>query len=175
MKSQTYQQFMKNMEQIIELLDDTESPNFNSGIVVDPNPVYVKFTYLSYFLSITEETDENVECISSKMLTVVSNDVAKLKAKGALDSIPKNKLTLLINYAMRNVYLARNYSAGPVSKRHLYMGNKSPVNLWEDGDLDELTYSLLRTLRRSSAATRPWKKFSMQSKLVFLFAIFIQL
>lgn len=44
----------------------------------------------------------------------MSDDVAKLKAKQALDSIPKNKLTLLINYAMRNVYLARNYSAGPV-------------------------------------------------------------
>lgn len=31
LRSQTYQQFMRNMEQIIELLDDTESPNFESG------------------------------------------------------------------------------------------------------------------------------------------------
>jgi len=45
----------------------------------------------------------------------MSTDVAKLKAKHGLDSIPKNKLTLLINYAMRNVYLARNYFAGPVN------------------------------------------------------------
>lgn len=50
------------------------------------------------------------------MLNTMSNDVAKLKAKHVLDLIPKNKLTLLINYAMRNVYLAKNYSAGPVSK-----------------------------------------------------------
>ncbi|XP_068142323.1 nipped-B protein isoform X2 [Drosophila tropicalis] len=88
-RSQTYQQFMRNMEQIIELLDDTESPNFDS-----------------------EDVDENIECISPKLLNIMSNDVAKLKAKEALDSIPKNKLTLLINYAMRNVYLARNYFAG---------------------------------------------------------------
>lgn len=45
----------------------------------------------------------------------MSNDVAKLKAKNVLDIIPKNKLTLLINYAIRNIYLAKNYSAGPVS------------------------------------------------------------
>ncbi|XP_013107100.2 nipped-B protein isoform X1 [Stomoxys calcitrans] len=89
-RSQTYQQFMRYMDQIIELLDDTESPNFES-----------------------DEVDENIECISSKMLNAMSNDVAKLKAKNALDLIPKNKLTLLINYAMRNVYLAKNYSCGP--------------------------------------------------------------
>ncbi|KAL9926619.1 nipped-B cohesin loading factor isoform 2-T4 [Glossina fuscipes fuscipes] len=90
LRSQTYQQFMRNMEQIIELLDDTESPNFES-----------------------DDIDENIECISSKMLNTMSNDVAKLKAKNVLDLIPKNKLTLLINYAMRNIYLAKNYSAGP--------------------------------------------------------------
>lgn len=67
-----------------------------------------------YFYIITEDVDENIECISPKLLNTMSDDVAKLKAKQALDSIPKNKLTLLINYAMRNVYLARNYSAGPV-------------------------------------------------------------
>ncbi|KAM7351654.1 nipped-B cohesin loading factor isoform 2-T2 [Cochliomyia hominivorax] len=89
-RSQTYQQFMRNMEQIIELFDDTDSPNFES-----------------------DDVDENIECISAKMLNTMSNDVAKLKAKQVLDLIPKNKLTLLINYAMRNVYLAKNYSAGP--------------------------------------------------------------
>lgn len=90
MKSQSYQQFMKNMDIIIEQLDDTEQPNFNS-----------------------DDVDGSVECIPSKMLTVMGNDVAKLKARAALDTIPKNKLTLLINYAMRNVYLAKNYAAGP--------------------------------------------------------------
>jgi len=64
---------------------------------------------------IAEDVDETIECISSKLLNSMSTDVAKLKAKQALDSIPKNKLTLLINYAMRNVYLARNYFAGTVN------------------------------------------------------------
>ncbi|XP_043066416.1 nipped-B protein isoform X3 [Drosophila bipectinata] len=95
-RSQTYQQFMRNMEQIIEILDDTESPNFDS-----------------------EDVDENIECISPKLLNSMSTDVAKLKAKQALDSVPKNKLTLLINYAMRNIYLARNYFAGPDDEEQL--------------------------------------------------------
>ncbi|XP_054741971.1 nipped-B protein isoform X1 [Anastrepha obliqua] len=90
LRSQTYQQFMRNLEQIIETLDDTEIPNFD-----------------------TDEVDENIECISSRMLNIMSNDIAKLKAKYVLDVIPKNKLALLVNYAMRNVYLAKNYSAGP--------------------------------------------------------------
>lgn len=64
---------------------------------------------------LSEDVDESIECISAKMLNIMSNDVAKLKAKNVLDLMPKNKLTLLINYAMRNVYLAKNYSAGPVS------------------------------------------------------------
>ncbi|KAH8252070.1 hypothetical protein KR032_009299, partial [Drosophila birchii] len=95
-RSQTYQQFIRNMEQIIEILDDTESPNFDS-----------------------EDVDENIECISPKLLNIMSTDVAKLKAKQALDTIPKNKLTLLINYAMRNVYLARNYFAGPEDEEEI--------------------------------------------------------
>ncbi|XP_036224403.2 nipped-B protein isoform X1 [Bactrocera oleae] len=90
LRSQTYQQFMRNLEQIIETLDDTEVPNFD-----------------------TDDVDENIECISSRMLNIMSNDIAKLKAKYVLDVIPKNKLALLVNYAMRNVYLAKNYSAGP--------------------------------------------------------------
>ncbi|XP_052842596.1 nipped-B protein isoform X3 [Drosophila gunungcola] len=95
-RSQTYQQFLRNMDQIIEILDDSESPNFES-----------------------EDVDENIECISPKLLNTMSIDVAKLKAKHALDSIPKNKLTLLINYAMRNVYLARNYFAGPEDEEEI--------------------------------------------------------
>lgn len=68
------------------------------------------------FCIFVDDVDENIECISSKMLNTMSKDVAKLKAKNVLDLIPKNKLTLLINYAMRNVYLSKNYSAGPVSE-----------------------------------------------------------
>lgn len=49
------------------------------------------------------------------MLTQLSNDVAKLKAKGVVDLISKNKLTFLINFAMRNVEVSKNLSAGPVS------------------------------------------------------------
>lgn len=45
----------------------------------------------------------------------LTSDIAKLKAKGSIDAINKNKLTLLINFAMRNVDVAKNYSAGPVS------------------------------------------------------------
>lgn len=52
------------------------------------------------------------------MLTQLTNDVAKLKAKGAIDFLPKNELTLLINFAMRNIDIARNLSAGPVSLSH---------------------------------------------------------
>lgn len=81
--------------------------------------VCTKFLKKNYYLKeniFLDDVDENIECISAKMLNTMSNDVAKLKAKHVLDLIPKNKLTLLINYAMRNVYLAKNYSAGPVSK-----------------------------------------------------------
>lgn len=47
------------------------------------------------------------------MLAQLSTDVAKLKARGAVDSISKNKLTLLINFAMRNIDVSKNLSAGP--------------------------------------------------------------
>lgn len=53
------------------------------------------------------------------MLTQLTNDVAKLKGKGAIDFLPKNELTLLINFAMRNIDIARNLSAGPVSRFRL--------------------------------------------------------
>lgn len=46
--------------------------------------------------------------------------MAKLKAKGAVDVLNKNKLTLLINFAMRNVDVAKNLSAGPVSIRFAF-------------------------------------------------------
>lgn len=41
--------------------------------------------------------------------------MAKLKAKGGMDALNKSKLTLLINFAMRNVDVSKNLSAGPVS------------------------------------------------------------
>lgn len=90
MKSQTYQQLMKNMDHELQRLEETEQPNSIDDI--------------DYFS----------DCIPSKILTQLTNDVAKLKAKGAVNQIPKNKLTLLINFAMRNVDVAKNFSAGPV-------------------------------------------------------------
>lgn len=62
-----------------------------------------------------DDIDYYSDCIPSKSLTQLSNDVAKLKAKGVVDVINKNQLTLLINLAMRNVDIAGNLSAGPVS------------------------------------------------------------
>lgn len=59
---------------------------------------------------------EYCDCIPSKILNQLSNDVAKLKAKGVVDQISQNKLTLLINFAMRNIDVAKNCSAGPVRK-----------------------------------------------------------
>lgn len=55
------------------------------------------------------------DCIPKKVLNQLSSDVAKLKAKGGIDTVNKSKLTLLINLAMRNVDLAKNLQAGPVS------------------------------------------------------------
>lgn len=62
-----------------------------------------------------DDIDIYNDCISTKMLNQLSNDVAKLKAKGVVDLISKNKLTFLINFAMRNVDVAKNLSGGPVS------------------------------------------------------------
>lgn len=59
--------------------------------------------------------DYQSDCISKKTLTQLSSDVAKLKAKGGVEALNKNKLTLLINFAMRNVDVVKNLSAGPVS------------------------------------------------------------
>lgn len=89
LKTQTYQQFVKNMEHELRRLEETEN-------------VYN-----------IEDIDYYTDCIPPKMLSQLANDVAKLKAKGVVDYINKNKLTLLINFAMRNVDVAKNLSAGP--------------------------------------------------------------
>lgn len=80
---------MKNMEHELRRLEETEQP-YN-----------------------IEDIDYYSDCISTKMLSQLSNDVAKLKARGVVDSISKNKLTLLINFAMRNIDVSKNLSAGP--------------------------------------------------------------
>ncbi|XP_055299107.1 nipped-B protein isoform X6 [Sitodiplosis mosellana] len=88
-KSQTYQQFVRNMENEIEHLQETE-----------------------HFYN-NDDVDYHNDCISKKTLNQLSSDVAKLKAKGVVDALNKNKLTLLINFAMRNVDVVKNLSAGP--------------------------------------------------------------
>jgi hypothetical protein len=88
MKTNTYIRFNSFMEKIFEQLDDTE--------------------VISY-----EDNDDNLECISPSMLANISSEAAKLKARASIDAIPEDKLTLLINYAMRSVHSAKNFSAGP--------------------------------------------------------------
>jgi len=89
MKTNTYIRFNSFMEKIFEQLDDTEGP-----------------------ISM-EDNDENMECISASLLTNVGAEAAKLKARASIDAIPEEKLTLLISYAMRSIYSAKNFSAGP--------------------------------------------------------------
>lgn len=89
MKTNTYIRFNSFMEQIFEQLDDTEAP-----INLDDNY-------------------ENYDCISSSLLANISAEAAKLKARASIDAIPEDKLTLLISYAMRSIYAAKNFSAGP--------------------------------------------------------------
>ena len=67
------------------------------------------------FSFLSDDVDYHNDCISKKTLNQLSSDVAKLKAKGAVEALNKNKLTLLINFAMRNVDVVKNLSAGPVS------------------------------------------------------------
>lgn len=69
------------------------------------------------FVLIPDDVDYHNDCISKKTLAQLSSDVAKLKAKGVMDALNKSKLTLLINFAMRNVDVSKNLSAGPVSIR----------------------------------------------------------
>lgn len=88
MKTNTYIRFNSFMEKIFEHLDDTELMNY-------------------------DENDENLECISPSLLANISAEAAKLKARASIDAIPEDKLTILINYAMRSVHCAKNFSAGP--------------------------------------------------------------
>jgi len=90
MKTNTYIRFNNYMEKIFEQLDETE--------------------IISY-----DESDDNLECISPSLLASISSEAAKLKARASIDAIPEEKLTLLINYAMRSVHSAKNFSAGPDS------------------------------------------------------------
>lgn len=69
-----------------------------------------------WFFKLTEDIDYQSDCIPTKTLIQLTNDIAKLKAKGCIDAINKSKLTLLINFAMRNVDVAKSLVAGPVSR-----------------------------------------------------------
>lgn len=66
-----------------------------------------------------DDVDYHNDCISKKTLAQLSSDVAKLKAKSGIEALSKSKLTLLINFAMRNVDVVKNLSAGPVSTSHI--------------------------------------------------------
>ena len=94
MKTNTYIRFNSFMEKIFELLDDTEVISM-------------------------EDNDANLECITSSLLTNISAEAAKLKARASIDAIPEDKLTLLISYAMRSILSAKNLSAGPDSSDDL--------------------------------------------------------
>lgn len=120
LKSQTYQQFMKNMENEIARLEETDQPYNIGEFLIKVTKTLQSFNHYLLILLIfsvyfLDDIDYYSDCIPTKMLYQLSNDVAKLKAKGVVDAISKNKLTLLINFAMRNVDIAKNLSAGPVS------------------------------------------------------------
>lgn len=88
MKTNTYIRFNSFMEKVFEQLDDTELMNM-------------------------DDNDENLECVTSSLLSNISSEAAKLKARASIDAIPEEKLTLLISYAMRSILSAKNLSAGP--------------------------------------------------------------
>lgn len=88
MKTNTYIRFNSFMEKVFEQLDDTE-------------------------LLSMDDNDENLECVTSSLLSNISAEAAKLKARASIDAIPEEKLTLLISYAMRSILSAKNLSAGP--------------------------------------------------------------
>lgn len=88
MKTNTYIRFNSFMEKVFEQLDDTE-------------------------LLSMDDNDENLECVTSSLLSNISSEAAKLKARASIDAIPEDKLTLLISYAMRSILSAKNLSAGP--------------------------------------------------------------
>lgn len=110
-KSQTYQQFVRNMESEIKRLQETEHFYNNGKIPNTPNANARRHS----LINISDDVDYHNDCISKKTLAQLSSDVAKLKAKGGIDALSKSKLTLLINFAMRNVDVVKNLSAGPVS------------------------------------------------------------
>lgn len=120
-KSQTFQQFVRSMDNEVKHLQDTEH-FYNHGestahdtftlCILHCNVIQIVY-YVNFYFS--DDVDYHNDCISKKTLNQLSSDVAKLKAKGAVDALNKNKLTLLINFAMRNVDVVKNLSAGPVS------------------------------------------------------------
>lgn len=87
MKTNTYIRFNSCMEKIFEQLEDSEV--------------------------ISMDDNENLECIPPSFLASISAEAAKLKARASIDAIPDEKLTLLINYAMRSILSAKNCAAGP--------------------------------------------------------------
>lgn len=116
-KSQTYQQFVRNMDNEIKRLQDTEHFYNNGESSLCLHSLSRQSVYLFYDYFFPDDVDYYNDCISKKNLNQLSSDVAKLKAKGVVDALNKNKLTLLINFAMRNVDVVKNLSAGPVSIR----------------------------------------------------------
>lgn len=104
MKTTNYQRFMQFMNQILEELDETEAV-------------------------VTLDDDDNADVIPTRLLTSISGECQKLKARNAIDALPENKLTLLISYAMRSVLIAKNLSAGP--------------EIQDDGDIEEALAKIL--------------------------------
>lgn len=91
LSSNTYQQFVSAMDRIFEQLDETD-PSVPVG---------------------EQDDDDDLECIPTLLLHSISSEAAKLKAKGTMDLVPANKLSLLITYAMRSVHVAKSFGAGP--------------------------------------------------------------
>lgn len=110
MKTTNYQRFMQFMNQILEELDETEAV-------------------------VSLDDDDNAEVIPMRLLTSISGECQKLKARNAIEALPENKLTLLISYAMRSVHTARNLSAGP--------------EIQDDGDLDDAVTKILEAAEAS--------------------------
>lgn len=183
-KSQTYQQFVRNMDNEIKQLQDSEH-FYNTGESTTSLPGYffvfvfgfgVCFwhrnvnNFFIIFILFSDDVDYHNDCISKKTLIQLSSDVAKLKAKGAVDALNKNKLTLLINFAMRNVDVVKNLSAGPVSIRILCWYSFSFLEHFRQ--INFVFFSIFRILKMimKSKLTKFW----MQLKLVCWFAICTQ-
>lgn len=119
-----------------------------------------------------DDIDIYNDCISTKMLSQLSNDVAKLKAKGVVDLISKNKLTFLINFAMRNVDVAKNLSAGPVSLNYScqkWFKFKTPNNLFFPQDIeDDSEESIDKILAATEACLLVCNLYSTAKDVKFL-------